>query len=367
MSGDEVVVSATVERPGGERSRLWYRVPRECREAITPLADPFVLGILFFAMKEGQDIIVAGALSSSLIDNLERFQAQWHAWRPRWYNSVAISATKDYDEVRTAAEPATLLAFSGGVDSCFSALTLRRSEGASEASPGTGLMVHGFDIPLAEQRTFNRAADNSEQMLASLEMRLLRMSTNFREIPQRWEDAHGAGIASCLTLVGEGYSTGLIGSGPSDRALVLPYGSNPITDPLLSGGAIRIVHSGTEFSRLEKIRQISSWDEATRRLRVCWEGPSLDANCCRCEKCIRNILGFRALGLGLPSCFPRDVTDAQIRRVRAPQAQIDVDFVPILLAAETAGIAEDWVEALRTCIRRNRRRNRLRDLWRRFK
>lgn len=78
--------------------------------------------------------------------------------------------------------------------------------------------------------------------------------------------------------------------------------------------ASSIIDAG-EFDRASKISAMRDWDEFLRHLRVCWEGPQKDRNCCACEKCIRNILMFRALGLKLPPCFPIDVDEKKLLSV----------------------------------------------------
>ncbi len=109
-----------------------------------------------------------------------------------------------------------------------------------------------------------------------------------------------------------GYSEGLIPSSLPYHALVLPWGSNPLTDPLLSIRTFAIVHDGAAFTRAEKVKQIAHWRQALQNLRVCWEGDRKDGNCGHCEKCIQTILNFRAVGLGLPPCFDQDVADEEI-------------------------------------------------------
>jgi hypothetical protein len=216
-------------------------------------------------------------------------------------------------------------------------------------------MVQGFDIPLEQQETFDRAAEKSRAMLASLGMELIPIATNFRELEQDWEDAHGTGIASCLMLFQRGFEAGIIASSDPYDALNLPYGSNPVSDWLLSSQSFQIVHDGASFNRIEKIREIANWPEVPANLRVCWEGSQKDRNCGRCEKCIRNILAFRVLGLGLPPCFEQDVTDSQILGIKNLKKSQLIELDPIIAAARSAGISDSWVTALDRCISRERR------------
>ncbi len=186
---------------------------------------------------------------------------------------------------------------------------------------------------------------------------MIPMATNFRALDDYWIDAHIAGLASCLMLLQEGYEIGLIASSPpyNNISIAPPWGSNPLTDRLLSNDAFEIIHDGAAFTRAEKIRAISNWPQALRHLRVCWEGEQKDRNCCRCEKCIRTILNFRAIGLDLPACFEQDVTRRQIAAVTGLNKQHIFDYKKILSSAKAAGSCDSCVSALQKCIKQNER------------
>ena len=77
-------------------------------------------------------------------------------------------------------------------------------------------------------------------------------------------------------------------------------------------------------------------------------------NCCKCEKCIRNILIFRVLGLGLPACFEQDVSDRQILRMSYTTPPRFANYSRILEEAHRRGIRASWVRALRLSILSNR-------------
>ncbi|HEY9604819.1 MAG TPA: hypothetical protein V6C85_24665, partial [Allocoleopsis sp.] len=274
------------------------------------------------------------------------------AWEPNHYQPIEISAEVEQELPASASERA-VAAFSGGVDSCFTVFRHRTNRcGRWQRNLQAGAMIHGMDIPLEEEQEFANAAEKSRKLLSTLGVELIPIATNFRQLPLKWEDAFGTGLASCLILLQGGYTTGLIASSFPYQALSFPYGSNPVTDWMLSGNAFQIVHDGAAFPRLEKMREIVNWPEALQNLRVCWEGTPKDRNCCRCEKCIRTILNFRILGVGLPECFDQDVTDEQIRSIRVGAGPL-TEMERVLEAAREAGISASWVQALLTCIRHN--------------
>ena len=347
--------SALLERDGKALGSLWFRFPENHEASLSENLDHFVVGSLFRAMEDGADIKAEGTVSPSLLRNLQEFTAVWAHWLPGKYHDVAIEAETER-EPATEGRTGAVSAFSGGVDAAFTMYRHHKGmAGRLARKVSAGMLAHGFDIPLDEPEIFENASGKARAMVESLGLELVPVSTNFREINGNWNETHGAAVASCLMLLQGRYSSGLIGSTEPYNALILPWGSNPITDPLLGSDSFEIVHDGAAYTRSEKIAVVADWQEALRFLRVCWKGKLKDRNCGRCEKCIRTILNFRLLGRELPDCFEKDATDRDILRLRGltpvPIAYLD----EILESAREAGIDDSWVGALRRTIARNKR------------
>jgi hypothetical protein len=358
VDGDLGTTAVTLDKDKGGQSRLWYRFPASHSGLLSDTLDPFVVAALFTAMGEGSDLVVHGAVSPSLLRNLEEFMEIWAHWQPDKYRRIVIKPDEEREPLRPGEPSKALAAFSGGVDASFTVYRHRKGlAGRLERNVVAGVMVHGFDIPLEDKDAFALASRKAELILGSLDLELIPMATNFREINDKWyyTETHGAGVASCLLLLQGGYSYGLIGSTEPYNALVIPWGSNPITDRLLGSDSFTIIHDGAAYTRSEKISTISKWPEALKYLRVCWQGEHKDRNCGQCEKCIRTILNFRVLGVDLPECFERDVSDSQILRLRnlgsVPLAYLD----EVLATAKSRNLEGSWINALQKCITRNRK------------
>lgn len=355
-SDGTIIASATIENPKHERKHLWYRLSEEHSSVITKACDPFVLGTLFMAMLRSTDLYVHGEVSPSLLRNLEEFQSAWICWRPNRYTKIEICADVEKEQPKANNSDGAVVVFSGGLDSCFTVWRhYTGSCGRFRQNIQAGIMVHGFDIPLDQSDVFRRASAKSRRILESVGMELIPMATNFRGLEGDWDDTHGAGLASCLMLLQAGYAAGLIGSSQSYHGVVLPHGSNPMTDWLMSSDNFSIIHDGTAFTRGEKAREIANWPEALKYLRVCWQGKQKDRNCGRCEKCIRTILNFRSMGLSLPECFEEDVSDNQIMGMKDMNLPRIVLLEEILSTAKEASISESWVIALEKCVKKNRK------------
>jgi hypothetical protein len=363
-SNDHVVKSVTIESQTIGRKKLWYQLPIEYSNCVTKSCDPFVVATLFLSMTGATDLHIHGEVSPSLLRNLEEFQAVWSCWRPKRYTKIEIIAEFEREQEKKINSDRAVLCFSGGVDSCFSAWRHRGGNPNRQSYKlQAGIMVHGFDIPLDQPDIFELALKRSAMMLQSIGMDIIPIGTNFRELEQTslgkleqdWEDCHGAGLASCLLLLQDGYDTGLIASSSPYNALKLPSGSNPISDRMFSSNTFKIIHDGASFIRREKIREITKWPEAMKYLRVCWEGKNHDRNCGCCEKCVRTILSFRVMGYGLPDSFEQDITDDHILALMGLDESKLYHLEEILSVAKFKSINESWVKALEKCVKKNRK------------
>jgi hypothetical protein len=371
-----ITTGFTIEEPSGSPLHIWYRLPASYSRAVTKSCDPFVVATIFRAMQASADLYVHGEVSPSLLRNLQEFQSVWACWKPERYSQIEVQA--DVERERAPAEPsAAVMTFSGGVDSCFTAWRHRRGLASRQVqNMEAGLMIHGFDIPLHQTDTFLRAADSARAILDSLGMELIPLIHNSKYLQADPEDSHATILASCMMLFQQRFSVGLIASSVPYTHLLygwqFPFGSTPLTDWMLSSQAFSIIEDGAAYTRVDKVREISAWPEALRYLRVCLakEARLRDRNCCRCEKCVRNILTFRAIGLDRPVCFEQDVSVAQILRLRYSN-MVSMFYIELLFKAareqQASGI---WLAALRTNLLINQIRNHLKQsagwkAWRR--
>jgi len=309
--------------------------------------DGFVNAIIFHAMGSSQDIQVDGRMTRSGLLNLTAFQEAWCRWKPAVYKPVRIEPLSIIDDPPRA-KASSIAAFSGGADAIFTALRHANDRFALNSV----MLVHGFDVPPDRADQFSKLLERARPLLDRLNLRPRVVRTNIAELRiQNWHDSFLAQLSCCLHNYSHEFRFGLTGSGEPYDALVLPWGSNPCTDYLLSGDGFSIVHDGAGFSRTEKIALIAKDPVATRVVKVCWEADDLSTNCGTCEKCVRTRLNFKAVGVDSPSCFAGELTPEQIRLVRFGDDTQRAGFRSILAYAENHALQGDWLDAMRECLR----------------
>ncbi|MEJ2346946.1 MAG: hypothetical protein P8090_16400 [Gammaproteobacteria bacterium] len=313
---------------------LWYELGTAWGLPQDADADSYLRAVLLDAMSEKRDICVQGTASKTLVRNLVELQSAWHRWLPDTFHTVSIDADELRD--RETPKPGAVSAFSLGVDSMFTVWRhTQRKLGNGSIDIRLGVLTHGFDIPLSATDAFEKVRRTAAATLDELGLPLADIKTNFRQISHvNWEYTFGSALVAALGNFKEAAGTGLVGSSNPYNALVLPWGSNPVTDHLLSAGDFAVVHDGASHNRPEKISEIANWETGCNNLRVCWEGKEYDRNCGKCEKCLRTMLNFLACGRTVPSCFSQEENWRQnILRVRFANSAIRSDWVQILQTA----------------------------------
>ncbi|HTC25155.1 MAG TPA: hypothetical protein VK688_12370 [Gemmatimonadales bacterium] len=352
--------------PGPRRDpvTLWYSLPDLGGEAPAEPDEAFLIAGLIQAMAEGRDLVLHGAASAELLGNLAEFRDAWHRWQPDSYATIDISA----ERVTPRGAPRSFGAgvatsYSGGIDS--TATIWRHASGLAGHGARRithAVFAHGFDIPLSDVAAFEAGCDRARPLLEALGIALVPVRTNFREaLPYYWEMAYGVALASCFHQLGPSCGEALVASSRTFDVLFFPMGSNAMTDGFLSSATLRIVEDGAGRNRCEKVAELAGWPAGLAVLRVCWQGSRRDRNCGECEKCVRTMHNFLAVGLPIPPCFDRAPTLAQVRAVKLSSRSLVEEWDQLAATAEENGIRAPWVNVARRKVVRWRVRSAVRE------
>ncbi len=328
---------------------IFYEFDRIIPWSDKTLLDAHLLSVLMYASKRGKNIKVYGTISHQLLRNIEEYLLAWHRWRPEIYKVIEIIPERIETVIKSPSQEKAIAAFSGGVDATFTALRHTRMLPESTRYPLRGVvMVHGFDVDIYNHNGFARLIKRVQPLLDDLKLDLRTIRTNSRELKlQDWEDSHALELAACLHMYSDEFNFGLIGSTDSYEALVLPWGSNAVTDRLMSGNNFSIIHDGAGFCRTDKVAEIAKHPLACKVLKVCWAGADQSDNCGKCEKCVRTHLNFLAVGMkDKPSCFPRELDLNLISKMELQSEGHFAEVVSIAEYAKAHNIIGKWVDLL---------------------
>jgi len=348
--------SRRVTRLVGDRGARPVEIFHEF-DRIVPLTaetpwDGHVFGALLYAASCGKPLVVHGPVSRSALRNMHELLLVWSRWKRNRYTRIDVIPDRVVDLQPPPGEGATIAAFSGGADATFTALRHAPALGAADDPTRyplkSLLMVHGFDVDLHNYDAFARLVARVQPLVDALKLDLRTLRTNSRDLRlQDWDDSCGLELASCLHMYAGEFKFGLRASGEPYDALVLPWGSSPVTDHLMSGDLFGLVHDGAGFSRTEKIAALLKYPLACTTLKVCWAGTDQSQNCGRCEKCIRTRLNFLAAGAtGRPPCFPEDLNLDHIRLVPLNNAIQVKEMQGVLEHAARNSVSGPWVSML---------------------
>ena len=314
-SAGRVRVTATVaydDRPGLTED-YWFEVPAEHAGSITESGNPWLTCLAPMAAKLGEPLRIPLPVDALLLRNIREVMAIWKTWYPG-VTVVPVDAPTA-DPAPAVEGRKTGLLFSGGVDAFFSLLHNERLDPGS--IPADDLIaIHGFDILLDGEEIFARharhlrsAAAETGKTLVIVRMNLRRTRLREASMAGLW---HGCALASVGLLLEKRYGTLLVAAS-DEYPNPVPWGSHPLTDPLLSTSATRVIHDGAAFTRWEKLEFLSRFDVVLRSLRVC-SRPGFEENCANCEKCVRNMIILDVLGV-LDRCTTFPVRKLDLTKV----------------------------------------------------
>jgi hypothetical protein len=226
------------------------------------------------------------------------------------------------------------------------------------------------DVPDADRLRVNvEQRARLERLGATTGFAVVPVRSNIRLLHPTYafsrESAYGAGMVAAAhalrrRLTDLSYASSTEFDGP-------PNGSHPLLDPMHSTAAVEVRPEETSVARLEKVRSLVGWPEGLAALQVCLlhdlPAPG-EANCGRCEKCVRTRLELLAVGaLDRAVTFrDRDVTPGDVRSVRYP-TELHRRYASELVEPLRARGRSDLASALEDVVRRSRRRER----WKRWR
>ena len=336
----------------------WIDVPRRYANCLSDSGDAWLSLLLSYAVHLREPLVISKPVDRELYVSVHELMRVWSCWYPK-LKPVPIEA-EIRDQPHAPARTATAAFFSGGVDAWFTLLTHNGDSNLPDRFRIDDLLcVWGLDISLENAAGFRALRDALVRATSGLGAELLDVATNLYDT-KWWKDAdwghvaHGSALASIGHALGGRYARVLI---PSTHRYddPIPWGSHPLTDPLLSSSLTKIIHDGGGFSRVEKTEALTKSEAAMNSLQVCWDTRSY-RNCEACNKCYRTMTTLFLLGAldRCPRFKTRQMDKKKLARTLA-EDESDLAFMREVLDLAVRTGHRDIARAINSSFRRTRR------------
>lgn len=300
------------------------------------------------AILAADDLEVAGSVDVGHVARARRLLHVYRSWTPA-LRLPEISAAAERTSTAPVG-PGTAAYFSRGVDSMFEAAL-----DTAARPPLTHLVFldgieprHSPPVAAGEVEAATAAAERLGIPLSVVRTDAHGLTGHARD----WADVHGCVLASLATALGGEIGTVVIPSTDSYGTLV-PYGSHPLLDPLLSTSTVTVRHGDISAGRAGKVAAIAEQrSDLLPFLKVCYEEDRVD-NCGRCGKCMITMAALLAAdALEAATGFPDRIDLGALRAMRPAPLQSRAHWVDVVRHLDATGRSPEVRDAILHALRR---------------
>jgi hypothetical protein len=311
-------------------------------------ASPFAAALLLPAMKQGEDLIIHGSISTQLHKGMHAIMHEVLQW-DIGLKPIRIEAGTLVPDMRKPRRSASF--FSGGVDSFYTYLK-HKADPLEADRIDTFILINGFDIDQRNTPLWDHTLHNIGAIARADDVSLALVRTNIKTMVDPilvWDYSHGGCLAAVGLFLRGAFHQIYIPSGRSAGEQV-PWGSNLAIDGHWSTESTTFVHDGTEATRINKVLwQIARSPLALEHLRVCYLNEIEAYNCGKCDKCLRTMINLYVAGvLDKSATFPHHIDPGLVAAVPASDTADNIYSNENLRALEERDLAPELRQALVT-------------------
>lgn len=296
-------ISSLIEFKDGNK-KLWYDVPSNFAQyLVTENVDAFLVGILFRALNEGEDIQLRGAVSSKLFYNLNHYIIPALCLASPELKKIKVIPdslnTKDLNLANTAGT-----GLSCGVDSFATYYDHIYEKGEYKIEYFTFFNVgsHGSGGEKTS-RLFDERFKKSKRFADSISKEIIKIDSNLSEIlKMKFQSTNTLRNVSCVLIFQKLFRNYYIASkNRFDYFALHEYDTqdyDALVLNLLSTESTTLNSAVAQFTRVERTNLISEHPETYEFLDICTSSKKYreGVNCSQCNKCLRTALTLDLLG-----------------------------------------------------------------------
>jgi hypothetical protein len=305
-----------------------------------------------------EDIEIPYEVTEDALFNLSIIQK----YLSRYLGIYPINIKAEKVSSKRQRKSASIMPFSGGIDSCFALL---HSKFVLGKRVDAGVHVLGLD--LSDAFEYEKSKERCQKILDFAEAKLLPFQTNVRSSLGSffdWRLQSDFVLASILHFFEGDYGSAIIAGGGDGNDLTIGdcFGSPFLNERLFhlfSNDVMQVdSHEGEVWERIKKLDYIAQFEVVRENLRVCWASKK-HGNCGQCTNCVVGQLAFLASIGEIPPCFPVKFTDqslsALFRRaseIKTKDNDSDAVLVPkklknIISLSEKKGNKSEFIERVK--------------------
>ncbi|MCC7555726.1 MAG: hypothetical protein KO254_06375 [Methanoculleus marisnigri] len=297
---DETILQAKFEC-GNTKDTLWFSTTKEygrylCHER----GDAFLVAMLLYAMKRGEDIRILTPISERLYYTLTKHFVKVIADMFPGYHQVQIICDIDTGKLENAGGVGTGL--SCGIDSFCTVI-----EHTDESCPPNYRLTHltFFNVGASGDYGGEHARDLFHQRIEAvrpcadeLHLPLVTLDSNINEVlNMNFVPTHTYRNVAAVLALQKLFKIYYYSSGYSLRQFEFNHSASGHYDvyalDMLSTDTTKFFSSGEIYSRVEKTEIVSTHPLSYKYLNVC---VAAETNCSRCHKCQRTLVTLDLLG-----------------------------------------------------------------------
>ena len=283
---------------------VWVSVEQDYGKFLSPeRADYALVGMLAYAMRHGHDIICEAPVTEELLYNIQEYliptlvRSDSRGYPVKIQADIALPLYKL--PCANALNGGVGTGVSFGVDSSYTVLKHFNSDYPSQNLTHLCIFNNGSAV-IANPSKREEIFEHAEAIAKELNLPLLKVESNVRTfIEQKHNLSHTYKDALIIYALQKLWRFYYYGSTYSFARFSLRrnlHGDPALFEPLLldcfSTSELRIVSSGSEGSRLDKVAYIANNPIAQKYLHVC---VAESFNCGKCGKCLSTLLELDAL------------------------------------------------------------------------
>jgi hypothetical protein len=338
---------------GAVRETIFFSVPAAQKDWIRPEPNAFMVGTAMAALWKGETRMeIEGGVDPQLSARLAMAMRLMSHWQKSPLRPPRIQAPEAAHPMPDITRSTTGIFLSGGVDSLAALYwNTRQYQPGDPRRVGVAFFIHGLDVgdPNKQDRpdVWELGIRKLTGLCQELGVELVTVKVNLRNLAKNWRFYAKWQFASLLAAIAHAASSRI------HRCIITPdnvleyiqhpHGSHPWLNSYFGADFLEITTGDMEqFSRLERVRILSSKPGVLDALRVCWDSAAIPdgyLNCGCCAKCVRTMLEFMVCGqLTQTTAFPRnDVTQQMLKTIHI-RSDVELEyFIELVEPLEAMG------------------------------